>query len=108
MTQTVIDMLAGYGLKSVKLPPRSPNLNAYAERFVRSIKSECLNRIIPIGERHLRNAIDAYIGHYNRDRPHQSLGNKLLAPSPSPATTGGEIMCDEKLGGLIRSYRRAA
>ena len=107
-TQTMTDMLSVYGVQSVKLPPRSPNLNAYAERFVRSIKSECLDRIIPIGEQHLRHAIDAYIEHYNRDRPHQGLSNELLTPTSAPITTGGKIVCDERLGGLIRSYRRAA
>lgn len=91
-----------------KLPPRSPNLNAYAERFVRSIKSECLNRVIPIGERHLRRSINAYIEHYNRDRPHQGVGNMVLDPHAEPPLPGGRVVCDEKLGGLIRSYRRAA
>ena len=107
-TQAMIDMLGVYGANSVKLPPRSPNLNTYAERFVRSIKSECLGRIIPIGERHLRSAIDTYIDHYNRDRPHQGLNNELLTPTSSPTTAEGEVACDEQLGGLIRSYRRAA
>ena len=107
-TQAMIDMLASHGLNSVKLPPRSPNLNAFAERFVRSIKSECLNRVIPIGERHLRHAIDAYIEHYNRDRPHQGRNNELLTPTSSPTAADSEVACDEQLGGLIRSYRRAA
>lgn len=107
-SQDMIDMPSAYGVCSVKLPPLSPNLNAYAERFVRSIKSERLDRIIPIGERHLRNAIDAYIEHYNRDRPHQGLGNELLTPSTSPTNMNGKIVCDQQLGGLIRSYRRAA
>ena len=107
-TQAIVDMLKAHGVSSIKLPPRSPNLNAYAERFVRSIKCECLDRIIPIGERHLRNAIDAYIEHYNRDRPHQGLNNELLTPNSWTVSTDGKIVCDEKLGGLIRSYRRAA
>lgn len=107
-TQAMIHMLGAFGVNSVKLPPRSPNLNAYAERFVRSIKSECLDRIIPIGERHLRNTIDAYIDNYNRDRPHQGLNNELITPNSSPMNMDGKIVCDEKLGGLIRSYRRAA
>jgi len=104
----MIDTLDVCGVRSVKLPPRSPNINAYAERFVRSIKYECLDRIIPIGERHLTQAIDAYLRHYNYDRPHQGLNNDLLMPGPSLATTGGKIVCDEQVGGLIRSYRRAA
>lgn len=89
------------------LPPRSPNLNAYAERFVRSIKEDCLSKIIPIGERHLRRAIEEYIDHYHLDRNHQGLGNRLIdgATSEVPAT---EVVCHERLGGLLHSYRRAA
>lgn len=107
-TQAMIGMLAGAGVASAKLPARSPNLNAYAERFVRSIKHECLDRIIPIGEAHLRRAIDAYVEHYNHRRPHQGMGNELLTPAPASPSTAGRIVCDEQLGGLIRSYRRAA
>jgi len=99
-TQAMLDVC---GVRSV-----SPNLNAYAERFVRSIKYECLNRIIPIGERHLTQAIDAYVRHYNHDRPHQGLNNDLLMPGLAPVSSEGKIACDEQLGGLIRSYRRAA
>ena len=65
-------------METVKLPPQSPNLNAYAERFVRSIKSECLARIIPLGERHLRNAVAEYTEHYHTERNHQGLGNQLI------------------------------
>lgn len=107
-TQAMADILGACGVQPIKLPPRSPNLNAYAERFVRSIKHECLNRLIPIGERHLQAAIDAYADHYNRTRPHQALGNELLAPSSESATNDGTVVCDERLGGLIRSYQRAA
>ena len=71
-----------------------------SERFVRSIKHECLGRIVPIGERHLRASID----HHKRERPHQELDNELLAPSSVPATDDGTVVCDEQLGGLIRSY----
>jgi len=107
-TKSMIEMLASAGIKSVKLPPKSPNLNAYAERFVRSIKHECLNRIIPIGEKHLWRAVDAYVKHYNHDRPHQGVGNVVLDPSLEPAEPVGKIICDEQLGGLIHSYRRDA
>jgi len=107
-TKAMIDMLASAGVQSIKLPPKSPNLNAYAERFVRSIKHECLDRIIPIGEKHLWRAVDAYVKHYNHDRPHQGVGNVVLDPSFEPATPVGKVICDEQLGGLIRSYHRAA
>jgi len=107
-TKSMIEMLASGGVKSIKLPPKSPNLNAFAERFVRSIKHECLDRIIPIGEKHLWRAIDAYVKHYNHDRPHQGMDNLVLDPSFKPAEPVGKVICDEQLGGLIRSYRRAA
>lgn len=107
-TKSMIEMLASAGVKSFKLPPKSPNLNAYAERFVRSIKHECLDRVIPIGEKHLWRAVDAYVQHYNHDRPHQGVGNVVLDPSFEPAEPDGKVICDEQLGGLIRSYRRAA
>ena len=107
-TKSMIDMLALAEVKSIKLPPKSPNLNAYAERFVRSIKHECLDRIIPIGEKHLWRAVDAYVKHYNHDRPHQGVGNMVLDPSFKSAEPIGKVICDEQLGGLIRSYRRAA
>lgn len=107
-TKAVDDLLRSAGVDPVKLPPRSPNLNAYAERFIRSIKSEYLGRIIPIGERHLRHAIDEYVEHYNGDRPHQGLGNELIEPLERSPTTTGIVSRHERLGGLLRSYTRAA
>lgn len=107
-TNALTELLRAAGIEPVKPPPRSPNLNAYAERFIRSIKSECLGRIIPIGERHQRCAIDEYIEHYNQDRPHQGLGNELIDPPDRPPTTTGAVTCEERLGGLLRSYSRAA
>ncbi len=100
-------LMKSAGIECVRLPPRSPNLNAYAERFVRSIKEECLSKIIPIGERHLRRAIDEYVAHYHLDRNHQGLGNRLIDSEPSevPAT---RVESRERLGGILRSYHRAA
>jgi len=68
------------GTKVIRLPPRSPNLNAYAERFVRSIKDECLTRMIFVGEASLRRAVNDYVEHYHRERNHQGLENRLLQP----------------------------
>lgn len=70
--------LSSAGVETVKLPPRSLNLNAFAERFVRSIKSECLAQIIPLGERHRRNTVAEYFGHYHTERNHQGLDNQLI------------------------------
>jgi transposase InsO family protein len=70
------------GINPIRLPPRSPNLNAYSERFVRSLKDDCLNRLIILGERQLRRAVREYLDHYHRERPHQGhdIGNQLLFP----------------------------
>ena len=75
-------LLAASGVKSVKLPPRSPNLNAHAERFVRSIKESCLERLIFFGEGALRKAIHEYVAHYHAERNHQGLENRLVRPEP--------------------------
>ena len=75
-TQEFLRTLADIGIESVKLPPRSPNLNAHAERFVRSIKESCLERMIFFGEDSLRNAVNNFIAHYHFERNHQGLGNR--------------------------------
>ena len=78
-------------VESVKLPPRSPNLNAYAERFVRSIKESCLNRMIFFGEESLRKAIQNFVAHYHRERNHQGLKNQLISPEAGHLGSAGEI-----------------
>ncbi len=95
-------------MQPVRLPARSPNLNAYAERFVRSIKSECTERVIFFGERSLRNAIGEYLDHYNEERPHQGIGNHPPVAPKNPKFPAQEADCRERLGGLLRSYRVAA
>ncbi|MBT8207588.1 MAG: helix-turn-helix domain-containing protein [Acidimicrobiia bacterium] len=102
------EILERAGVHSVRLPARSPNLNAYAERFVLSIKSECLGRLVLLGERHLRRAIGAYMTHYHQDRPHQGRGNRLLVSSPMTTLSGGPITKQQQLGGLLNSYHRRA
>jgi transposase InsO family protein len=82
-------------------------LNAFAERFVGSIKSECVNRIVPLGETHLRGAIRAFMTHYHEERPHQGLDNQLISPA-TPASGTGPIRCRERLGGLLKFYDREA
>ena len=73
-------LLRDSGVKPLLLPARSPNLNAFAERFVSSVKSECLDRIVPLGEAHLRAAIRAFVVHSHQERPHQGLGMSSLRP----------------------------
>jgi len=100
------EVLQSAGVTSVRLPPRSLNLNAYAERFVLSIKSECLNRLVILGERHLRRAIAEYVEHYHHERTHQGLGNRLIEGVPELAS--GRVVRRERLGGLLNHYYREA
>ena len=91
----------------IRTPPRSPNLNAYAERFVRTIKEECLSRMILFSERQLENAVEQFVEHYHNERNHQGLGNTLIEANIK--TNGaGEVVCKSRLGGLLNHYRRAA
>ena len=101
-------MLASSGVKSVKLPARSPNLNAYAERWIGSVRRECLARVIPLGERHLRQVVQEYVEHYHRERPHQALDNRLLTPLNDSAANGGRVVRRQRLGGVLKYYHRAA
>ena len=96
-------------LSAVKLPARSPNLNAYAERFVRSIKSECLSQIIPLGEQHLRHAVKEYAEHYHVERNHQGLENRLIEKRDGVVDMDSAVRRRERLGGILKySERRAA
>jgi putative transposase len=97
------------GVKSLLLPPRSPNLNAHAERWVRSIKDECLSNVILFGERSLRRAVGEYVAYYHQERNHQGRGNVLLFPSlRSGQRRDGPIRCRERIGGLLKYYHREA
>ena len=95
------------GIRVVQTPFQAPNANAYAERFVRSIKHECLNRVIPFGERHLRRTITEYVEHYHRERNHQGLGNELIDGAP-PVDGVARIRRRQQLGGFLNYYCRAA
>jgi transposase len=94
------------GRKVIRLPPRSPNLNAYAERFVLSIRSECLDRIVPMGERHLRSVVSEYMEHYHGERNHQGLENRLI--NAMAVNDNGRVRRRERLGGLLNFYYREA
>jgi putative transposase len=97
------------GVTRVPLPPRSPNLNAYAERWVRSVKEEALARMILFGEASLRHVLNEYVDHYHRERNHQGKGNVLLFPSLRPAgEDDSPIQCRERLGGLLKYYAHEA
>ena len=95
------------GIRVVQTPYQAPNANAYAERFVRSIKEECLDRVIPFGERHLRRTIAKYVEHYHHERNHQGLANEWIKGA-SAADHVGRIHRRPRLGGLLNYYERAA
>jgi putative transposase len=101
-------ILKSSGIETVKLLARSPNLNAYAERFVRSIKSECLSQIIPLGERHLRRAVNEYTEHYHLERNHQGLGNRLIEKPQGVIDMNSAVVRHERLGGVLNYYERRA
>ncbi len=109
-TAAVRRMLKGSGVKVLRLPARSPNLNSYAhaERFVLSVKSECLNRVVPLSENHLRSTLTAFVRHYHGERPHQGLSSCLIDADETAGRTVGSIVCRERVGGMLRYYYREA
>src|SRR5712691_780370 len=96
------------GIRIVQTPYQAPNANAYAERFVRSIKEECLDRVIPFGERHLRRTIAEHVEHYHRERNHQGLANELIEGAAIREGNSDRIRRRQRLGGLLSYYCRAA
>ncbi len=100
-------MLASRGVEPVRFPPRSPNLNAYAERFIRSVRQECLGRVVPLSEAHLRQLLREYVAHYHHERPHQGLDGALIEPANDNGASG-PVVRRERLGGLLNHYYREA
>ena len=101
-------LLQREGIEVIRLPPRSPNLNGFAERFVRSIKEECRNRIIPLGQASLRHAIGEFMEHYHAERNHQGIGNRLIRPANVAKPADGRVRRRKPLGGMLSYYHRAA
>ena len=101
-------ILKDEGARPLLLPPRSPNLNAYIERFMRSLKSESLSRMIFFGEKSLRRAVTAFLEHYHAERNHQGLDNQLIEPGDEVGSVAGKIECRERLGGMLKYYYRSA
>ena len=97
-------------VEPLKLPARSPNLNAHAERWVRSVKEECLSKLILFGEASLRRALRQYLAHFHQERNHQGKGNVLLFPvnRQTASNSGQPVRCRERLGGLLKYYHREA
>ena len=92
--------------KVVLLTPKSPNLNTYMERWFRSLKSECLDRMIFFGRKSLENAVQEYVEHDHAERNHQRLGNELIEPHQDAGSVAGRIECRERLGGMLKYYHR--
>jgi hypothetical protein len=109
-------VFAAEGAKVQRVGPRAPNLNSVVERFIQSLKVECLDQFVVCGERHLRHLLKQYLEHYNTERPHQAKGNVPLAEADReessvvrlPTVPTGEVRCRERLGGLLRHYHRDA
>ena len=107
-TQSFRAIIASGGVEPLVLPARSPNLNAYAERWVRSVKEECLSKVILFGERSLRRALSEYVEHFHAERNHQGRGNVLLFPRGTNIRRDGPVQCRERLAGLLRYYHQEA
>ena len=107
-TEEFRDYLDREGVNPVRCPVRAPNCNAFAERFVRSIKDECLDHMILFGEASLRRALGAYVEHYHAERNHQGVGNRLLVPLAKVGSANDPIHCRERLGGMLNFYYREA
>ncbi len=99
-------LVAEAGAEVIRLPPLSPNLNAYAERFVRSIKHECLDKMIFIGQASLRRAVAEFMAHYHGERNHQGLDNRIIRPCSVDAANEGRIHRRQRLGGMLNYYYR--
>jgi putative transposase len=109
--RTHLDVLAvseTVGIESVRLPARSPNLNAVAERFVLSIRESCLTQLGLIGESFLHRAVNQFMIHYHQERNHQGLDNKIISPEFTDFPSSGEIACRVRLSGMLRYYYRRA
>jgi transposase InsO family protein len=102
----VLEFLEHEGVRIIRTPFRAPNCNAYAERFVRSIKEECLERVILFEERHLRRTIAEFVAHYHTERNHQGIGNELIQPLEQAGQ--GRVRRRQRIGGMLNYYYRAA
>jgi putative transposase len=107
-TREFRETLAAGGVKPLRLPRRSPDLNAYAERWVRTIKENCLDQMLLIGESSLRRVVGEFVEHYNTERAHQGLENKIIEPKFDEIPTEGEVKRQSRLGEMLNYYYRKA
>jgi putative transposase len=99
------------GVECVAIPANSPNCNAHAERFVKTIRNECLDHMVLFGESHMRHVVREYVAHYISERYHQGAGSAIIRPGVRAANDNGtltEIRCRSRLGGLLNYYHREA
>ena len=107
-TKKFRETLRGAGVRALKLPKMSPNLNAVAEAFVGNVKREVIKKMILVGEAHVRYVVEQYAEYYNKERPHQGMGNRRLTEPEEPPPAEDPVVCRERLGGLLKSYHREA
>jgi len=107
-TKKFRETLGAAGVRCLRMPKQSPNLNAYAESWVRNIKRECLNKMVLFGERHVRYVVEQYVEHYTLERPHSGIDHDPPVQPEHPAPRDGPVLCRERLGGLLKSYYREA
>ena len=110
-TESFDAVLEAQDAEIVRVGPRAPNLNAYAERFVQTLRVELLDHFVVVGERHLRHLCREFVAYYHEDRPHQGIGNVPIVRGSDPPETlpfPSKVACRERLGGLLKSYARAA
>jgi putative transposase len=102
------DIFGGEGVRVIHTPIRAPQANAYAERFVRTVRTECLDHLLILGRRHLEQVLRIYVQHYNRERPHSGLALQSPEPPSLKRSSGGDVHRCDRLGGLLHEYYRAA
>ena len=107
-TQQFCSILADAGVEVTRTAIQAPNMNAFAERWVQTAKRECLSKLILFGAGHLRRALSEFTAHYHEQRPHQGIGINRIAPTSDESPNGDRVVVDERLGGLLHSYRRSA
>ena len=101
------ELLRTVGVRVVRIPASAPNCNAHAERFIRSIKTECLDRVVPLGERHLRHVVRELVDHYHTERNHQGIGNEPIE-RPLVKQAGGPVRRRWRVSGVLDYYYRSA
>jgi transposase InsO family protein len=107
-TASFDEVFRSEGIRVVHTPVRAPQANAYAERFVRTIRTECLDWLLILGRRHLEHVLRTYVNHYNRERPHRGLALQPPEAPPLRSPGGGQVHRRDRLGGLIHEYYKAA